>query len=119
MPSCLSLEIKRPSCAPSKRRRNERKLSLISVSSIKVSCRAFLELNLIFGVSCLVKTDKLADKHYQRVSHFAKEMLVNPRELDVHKLKNDFSEDIRDNPVRVTQPNTIKNNIQIGLKKHP
>ena len=59
-------------------------------------------LELTINVLLIVKTDKLADKHYQRVSYFAKEMLVNPTELDVHKLKNDFSEDIRENPVRVT-----------------
>lgn len=49
-----------------------------------------------------MKTDELADRHYQRVTNFAKEMLVKPIEIDVHKLKNDFTEAIRDNPVRVT-----------------
>ena len=66
-----------------------------------------------------VKTDKLADKHYQRVSNFAKEMLVSPVELDVHKIKNEFSEEIRNNPVRVSRPNVIRNHQTIGSQKHP
>jgi len=37
---------------------------------------------------CAVKTDKLADKHYKRVSNFAKEMLVRPQEIEVHKIDN-------------------------------
>ena len=34
------------------------------------------------------KTSKLADQHYKRVSNFAKEMLVWPQEVNVHKIKN-------------------------------
>ena len=37
---------------------------------------------------CVVKTEKLAENHYKRVSNFAKEMLVWPEEIDVHKIKN-------------------------------
>ena len=102
MPSCLSLEIKRPSCAPSKKGKSKKKLSLIKVSLnlithlSKHSCTR----NSYRKLYTLVKTDRLADKHYQRVSNFAKEMLVNPTELDVHKLKNEFTDEIRDNPVR-------------------
>ena len=36
-----------------------------------------------------MRTDKLADQHYKRVSNFAKEMLVWPDEIDIHKIKND------------------------------
>jgi len=35
-----------------------------------------------------VKTEKLADNHYKRVTNFAKEMLVWPEEITVHKIKN-------------------------------
>ena len=35
-----------------------------------------------------VKTDKLAENHFKRVTSFAKEMLVWPTEIDVHKIKN-------------------------------
>ena len=36
-----------------------------------------------------MRTDRLADQHYKRVSNFAKEMLVWPDEIDVHKIKNE------------------------------
>ena len=35
-----------------------------------------------------MKTEKLADNHYKRVANFAKEMLVWPEEISVHKIKN-------------------------------
>ena len=31
----------------------------------------------------------MADQHYKRVSNFAKEMLVWPEEIEVHKIKNE------------------------------
>ena len=37
----------------------------------------------------LVKTEKLAENHFKRVTNFAKEMLVWPTEIDVHKIKNE------------------------------
>ena len=36
----------------------------------------------------LVKTERLADQHYKRVTNFAKEMLVWPEEINVHKIRN-------------------------------
>ena len=36
-----------------------------------------------------MRTERLADQHYKRVSNFAKEMLVWPEEIEVHKIKND------------------------------
>ena len=68
---------------------------------------------------CIEKTDKLADKHYQRVSNFAKEMLVNPTELNVHKLQNVFSEEIRDNPVRHKVGSSVKPIPGVTGTKHP
>jgi len=35
-----------------------------------------------------VKTDRLAENHYKRVTNFAKEMLVWPDEISVHKNRN-------------------------------
>ena len=36
----------------------------------------------------LARNDRLADKHYKRVATFAKEMLVRPEEIDIHKIDN-------------------------------
>ena len=36
-----------------------------------------------------VRTERMADQHYQRVTSFAKEMLVRPEEIHVHKIKNE------------------------------
>ena len=35
-----------------------------------------------------MKTERLADQHYKRVTNFAKEMLVWPEEISVHKIRN-------------------------------
>jgi len=40
------------------------------------------------ATDCLVKTEKLAEQHFKRVSNFAKEMLVWPDEINVHKTEN-------------------------------
>ncbi len=37
----------------------------------------------------IVKTEKMAENHFKRVTNFAKEMLVWPTEIDVHKIKNE------------------------------
>ena len=42
-----------------------------------------------------MKTDKLADQHYKRVSAFAKEMLVWPEEIKVHRIKNPQLSDVK------------------------
>ncbi len=35
------------------------------------------------------KKKKMAENHFKRVTNFAKEMLVWPTEIDVHKIKNE------------------------------
>ena len=37
-----------------------------------------------------IKTERLAEQHFKRVSNFAKEMLVNPEEIHIHKIKNEM-----------------------------
>ena len=37
---------------------------------------------------CAEKTERMAENHYKRVTNFAKEMLVWPDEIQVHKIKN-------------------------------
>ena len=49
-----------------------------------------------------VKTDKMADKHYKRVSSFAKEMLVRPQQIDIHRINNPhnaYQEQVRKQPL--------------------
>ena len=46
--------------------------------------------NVMFDSRLLiVSTERMADQHYQRVTSFAKEMLVRPEEILVHKIKNE------------------------------
>jgi len=48
----------------------------------------------------------LADNHYKRVTNFAKEMLVWPDEIQVHKIKNPaFLSDVK--PTAVGTPTAI------------
>ncbi len=56
------------------------------VSKNKLLSSTLVFANLICG--CVVKTEKLAENHFKRVTNFAKEMLVWPTEIDVHKIKN-------------------------------
>ena len=55
-----------------------------------------------------MKTERLADQHYKRVTNFAKEMLVWPEEINVHKIRNDkFISDVR--PPRAVPPLDLRN----------
>ena len=56
----------------------------IGVSIAKI---AFFDPNVFVLYS--VRTERMADQHYQRVTSFAKEMLVRPEEIMVHKIKNE------------------------------
>ena len=52
-----------------------------------------------------MKTEKLADNHYKRVANFAKEMLVWPEEISVHKIKNPaFISDVKPTKSPVVPP---------------
>ena len=53
-----------------------------------------------------MKTDRMADKHYKRVSSFAKEMLVRPHEIDIHRINNPhnaYQESVRGQPMTFRQ----------------
>ena len=40
-------------------------------------------------------------------------------EIKEFKTKNDFSDEIRDNPIRTKFPATIRSNLSVGGQKHP
>ena len=42
-----------------------------------------------------LKTDRMAENHYKRVTNFAKDMLVWPEEISVHKNKNPLLSDVK------------------------
>lgn len=67
------------------------------------------------------KTEKLAENHYKRVTNFAKEMLVWPDEISVHKIKNPtFLSDVKPTSV-VSQikprGGTTRNSIDLTLPR--
>ena len=69
-----------------------------------------------------MKTERLAEQHFKRVSNFAKEMLVWPEEIDVHRIKNSrFISEVKPTQLEIDAfenlPQNNNNSVDLGHPK--